>query len=65
MPKRDNINFRHTTKDFKASKQASVWSKINRNLPYRLFQLSKNLFRKDKQRWQEQKVQEGQDTKRY
>lgn len=63
--RRDNINFRHTLLDFKAARQASVWSKINRNLPYRLFQLSKNIFRKDKQKWQESKAHDGQDTKKY
>lgn len=68
MPKsqrRDNINFRHSSQDFKGARAASVWAKINRNLPYRLFQVSKNLFQKGKQKWQEQKAQEESGTKKY
>lgn len=51
MPKsqrRLNINFRHSSRDFSAARQASVWSNINRNLPYKIFHVSKEVFLKGK-----------------
>jgi len=42
--KRANIYFRQTARSFKAAKQTQVFSHINRNLPYRIFSLTKDVF---------------------
>ncbi|OGM05565.1 hypothetical protein A2715_05785 [Candidatus Woesebacteria bacterium RIFCSPHIGHO2_01_FULL_39_32] len=42
--KRTNIHFRQTSKEFRAQKQNQVYSVMNRNLPYRVYNFSKNLF---------------------
>lgn len=42
--KRDNIYFRQTPREFKAARQTQVYYHINRNLPYRIYQFSKNHF---------------------
>lgn len=49
MTKRDkkrriNTNFRQTVKEFKAARQTQIYSHINRNLPYRIFKISKPQF---------------------
>ena len=44
--KRKNIYFRQTPKEFKSQRQTEVYYHINRNLPYTLFQFSKEKFRK-------------------
>lgn len=42
--RRLNIYFRQTAKAFKAARQTAVFSHINRNLPYRMYQFSKERF---------------------
>jgi len=42
--KRLNIYFRQTAKSFRAARQTQIFSHINRNLPYRIFQFSKSRF---------------------
>lgn len=42
--RRINIYFRQTAKAFKAARQTAVFSHINRNLPYRMYQFSKERF---------------------
>ena len=42
--KRKNIYFRQTPKEFKSQRQTEVYYHINRNLPYTLFQFSKEKF---------------------
>lgn len=49
MAKRDkkrrlNVHFRQTTKEFKSARQAQVYSHLNRNLPYKIFKVSKTQF---------------------
>ena len=41
---RTNIHFRQTPKEFRAQKQNQVYSVMNRNLPYRVYNFSKSLF---------------------
>jgi hypothetical protein len=42
--KRTNTYFRQTAKEFKAARQTQVYSHINRNLPYKIFNISKTQF---------------------
>ena len=42
--KRTNTHFRQSAKEFKAARQTQVYSHINRNLPYRIFKISKPQF---------------------
>lgn len=42
--RRTNTNFRQTVREFKAARQTQVYSHINRNLPYRIFKVSKPQF---------------------
>lgn len=42
--KRINTYFRQTTREFKAARQTQVYSHINRNLPYKIFEVSKTQF---------------------
>lgn len=44
VKRRFNIYFRQTAKAFRAARQTSVFSHINRNLPYRMYQFSKERF---------------------
>lgn len=48
--RRDNIYFRQTAREFRGARQAAVWAKINRNLPYRLFHMTKDVFLRTKQK---------------
>jgi hypothetical protein len=42
--KRVNTYFRQTAKAFKAARQTKVFTHIKRNLPYRIFQYTKDKF---------------------
>jgi len=42
--KRFNTYFRQTVKEFKSARQTQVYSHINRNLPYKIFNISKTQF---------------------
>lgn len=42
--KRFNTHFRQTAKEFKAARQTQVYSHINRNLPYKIFSITKTQF---------------------
>src|SRR3990167_252359 len=42
--RRKNVHFRQTPKEFRAQKQNQIYSVMNRNLPYRVYNFSKNLF---------------------
>jgi len=42
--RRFNTYFRQTPKAFRAARQTSVFSHINRNIPYRMYQFSKERF---------------------
>lgn len=42
--KRTNTYFRQTAKEFKAARQTQIYSHINRNLPYKIFKISKPQF---------------------
>jgi len=42
--KRRNINFRQTPKEFRSARQTQVFLHFNKNLPYKVYQFSKNLF---------------------
>ena len=42
--KRLNTYFRQTAKEFKAARQTQIYSHINRNLPYKIFKISKPQF---------------------
>jgi hypothetical protein len=48
MAKKDkrrlNTYFRQTAKEFRAARQTQVYSHINRNLPYKIFEISKSQF---------------------
>jgi hypothetical protein len=39
-----NTHFRQTVKSFRAERQTQVFSKIKRNIPYRMYHFSKKLF---------------------
>ena len=42
--KRLNTYFRQTAREFKAARQTQVYSHLNRNLPYKIFKISKTQF---------------------
>jgi len=42
--KRVNTFFRQTPREFKSAHQAQIFSHINRNLPYKIYQFSKSQF---------------------
>lgn len=67
--KRQNINFRQTAQSRRGDRQTTVWAKANRNLPYRMWHLSKSVFQKGKyflsKKWQEQKAREDSGIKKF
>jgi len=42
--RRFNVNFRQTAKAFRAARQAQVFIHVNKNLPYRIYQFSREKF---------------------
>lgn len=42
--RRLNIHFRQTVREFKSARQAQIYSHLNRNLPYKIFKVSKTQF---------------------
>ena len=42
--RRLNTYFRQTAKEFKAARQTQIYAHINRNLPYKIFKVSKSQF---------------------
>lgn len=42
--KRFNTHFRQTIKEFKSARQAQTYSHLNRNLPYKIFKVTKTQF---------------------
>ncbi len=65
--KRLNFYFRQTAGAFKGVKQASVFAKVNRNLPYRILHWSRSLFTERLRRikWQESKARDERGTTKY
>jgi len=47
--RRINIHFRQTAKAFRAARQTKVFAHINRNLPFRMYQFSKERFNRGTQ----------------
>jgi len=42
--KRSNTHFRQTAREFRSARQAQVYSHLNRNLPYKIFKITKTQF---------------------
>ncbi len=42
--KRLNTHFRQTVKEFKAARQTQIYAHFKRNLPYKIFEISKSQF---------------------
>ena len=65
--RRLNFYFRQTARQFKATKQASVFAKVKRTLPYTILNLSRSLFKEQlrKIKWQESKARDGRGTTKY
>ncbi|MBU0572077.1 hypothetical protein KKH23_00755 [Patescibacteria group bacterium] len=42
--KRFNTHFRQTVKEFKAARQTQIYSHLKRNIPYKIFKISKPQF---------------------
>jgi len=50
--KRINTYFRQTAKAFKAARQTAIFSHINRNITYRIYNFSKDVFVRQRQKFQ-------------